>query len=198
MNRREFITLLGGAAIGIRLARAVAHQAAGLGVLARHVDCGKPVAGHQGDNLATMAVEEGTAADRQRAGPRLQDRRESGIEFAFTGGFDDHDLRADGTLRLLHAPQLGRGSGSVRVEQHRDDGGLGNELMQQPQPLGRQVSGGKDHPRDVAAGAVEARDQTGADRIGAGHEDDRRRRGFSLSCLRRCGVRDDHGHLPAN
>src|SRR5262249_42249240 len=62
-------------------------------------------------------------------------------------------------------------SGWFRVPQHSDDGSLGNELVQQPQLLGRQISSGKDHAGDVAAGPTEAGDQACSDRIEAGGED---------------------------
>src|SRR5262252_306859 len=96
--------------------RATMSYATGLEVLARDIACGQPVAGRHGDNLTTTAEKERTAADMKRACARLRNRREGRVEVAFRSGLDDHDLRGDGTTRLVHAQQFIRCSRSVRIQ----------------------------------------------------------------------------------
>ena len=87
----------------------------------------------------------------------------------------------------------------VWVAQHGDDGSRGNQLVQQPEQLGRQGSNDKDDARDVAARSVEACDQASSDRIGSHDEYDRRRRGCGFDCVRHPTARPNYrGHLPAD
>ena len=88
--------------------------------------------GRQRHELSTLAEQEWTTADEQPAGARLDDRCEGAIEFSLVCGFRDQDLPSDRTRRLLQVSQLGLGINTVRVVQHRDDGSLGNQLVQQP------------------------------------------------------------------
>jgi hypothetical protein len=114
-------------------------------------------------------------------------------------GVHHQDLPSDGATRFLQVSRLDFKFNKVRVAQHGDDGSLGNQLVQQPEQLGRQGSNDKDDARDVAARSVEACDQASSDRIGSYDEYDRRRRGCGFSCLRRSTARpNDHGHLPAD
>ena len=82
-----------------------------------------------------MAEKERTPADEQRAGARLDDCCEGGIEFAFTGGFDDHDLRPDGATRLLHASQLGPGSRTLGSSNTAMTAALGTSSCSSPSRL---------------------------------------------------------------
>ena len=88
--------------------------------------------------------------------------------------------------------------GSVRVHEHGDRGRLGHELAQQLQPLRPQHAAEKADARDVAARPVEAGDEAVPDRVAAGREDNRYRRGCGLGRERRIVVADDHGHRPAD
>ena len=93
------------------------------------------VAACQRDELPTSGEEERTAENEQRTGARLHERREGSIEFAFTCGFHDQDLPPDGATCRLTLSQLNFDLRLVRVHQHGNDGGLGNQLVQQPKPL---------------------------------------------------------------
>ena len=85
-------------------------------------------------------VEEGrTAADEQRASARVHYGRESGADFAFIGGLRDHDLAPNSTTRLHGVSRLYIEFSSVGVQQHADDGSLGNQFVQQPQSFGCQI-----------------------------------------------------------
>jgi hypothetical protein len=148
--------------------------------------------------LPTSCVKKWTTADEQRSGTALHDCREGGVEFTFTCRFYDQDFPPDGATCCLDFSQLSLEFRLVRVPQHRDDGSLWNEFVQQPQLLGRQISSGKDHAGDVAAGPTEAGDQACSDRIEAGGEDNWNRRGRRLDSWYRNAVCHDHGHLAAD
>src|SRR5262249_24345239 len=60
--------------------------------------------------------------------------------------------------------------------------------MQQPEPLGRKLGIHIAHAGDIAAGSVDAIDETDLDRVGRGAEHDRNGRGGGLR-----GDRSDHG-----
>src|SRR5262249_2975036 len=51
------------------------------------------------------------------------------------------------------------------IDQHRDMGGLGHQIMEEPQPLGRNFSGEKIDPGRVAARLGKAGDQTKFDGV---------------------------------
>jgi hypothetical protein len=111
---------------------------------------------------------------------------------------NDQDLPADGATCCLYFSHLKLELRLVRVPQHRDDGGLGSKLVQQPQLLGRQIRLGKDHASGVAARAAEAGDQARSDRIETGGEDNRNRRSRRFDSQYRNAVRNDHGCLSAD
>jgi hypothetical protein len=155
------------------------------------------VTGGQRDELSTLIEVDRATADKQRAGARLDNRREGGIEFTFICGFHDQDFATDGATCRRHLSQLDLDFRFVRVHQHRNDGGLGNQFVHEPQLLRHQVNREEGHARDVAPGPVEAGDEASSDRIVADHEDDRRRRGCGLGRRRRKTIADDHGYLAA-
>ena len=120
----------------------------------------------------------------------------SKAEITLTSHSCDCDLPPDGTSRRLHIFELGL-TGSV--QQNGDDGSLGNQFVQQLQPLGDQIGAAdKADAGDIAARAVEARDEADPHRIGADCEDDRRI-ACDLGCVRRgYAARDNHGYPAAN
>jgi hypothetical protein len=77
-------------------------------------------------------------------------------EITFVCGFHDQDLPANRSTSLLRFSHLEFDLRSGRIEQGRDAGRFGNQLVQHPQPLGGQIRRGKDHARDIAARPVEA------------------------------------------
>ena len=98
----------------------------------------------------------------------------------------------------LNVPSLDPRFKRVGPDQHRDGRGGGDELAQHLQPLGSQEPGHEAHAGDVATGPVEAGDQPVHDRIAAGREYDRHRRGGSLGRERRIDVRDNDRHRQAD
>src|SRR5437867_1761402 len=93
-----------------------------------------------------------------------------------------HPLRV---RRFLHVSHDTLGSRLLRVHEQGDLTGLGNQLRQQLEALGRQLDGDDADAREVALRPGEACDETGPDRI-ADEEDDRDRRGCPF-----CGARRD-------
>ena len=97
-----------------------------------------------------------------------------GIDLADRRGVKDHlDLQPDCGGGLLHLPQSGLGDRSIgRIHEHRNTNGLWHQVMQEPQPLGRQLRVEKIDAGRVAAGPGEAGDKTKPDRVLADAEDD--------------------------
>src|SRR5215831_12475702 len=87
-----------------------------------------------------------------------------------------------------------------RIDQHRDTGGLGHQIMEEPQPLGRNFSGKKIDPGRVAARLGKAGDETKFDGVVADAEDNRDRGGRSLGRLSNGGLtgRSYNGYAPAD
>src|SRR5215831_7604945 len=86
------------------------------------------------------------------------------------------------------------------IDQHRDAGGLGHQIMEKSQPLGRNLSGEKIDPGRVAARLGKAGDQTKPDGVVADAEDDRDACGRSLGRLSNGGLtgRSDNGYATAD
>ena len=74
------------------------------------------------------------------------------------------------------------------IDQHRDMGGLGHQIMEKSQPLGRNLAGEKIYPSRVAARLGKAGDQTKPDGVVPDAEDDRDRYGRSLGRLSNGGL----------
>jgi hypothetical protein len=100
--------------------------------------------------------------------------------------------------RFLYIGSLGDGLRHVRADKHSHRRRPGDELAQQFQPLGPEVTGDESHAGEVSARPVEAGDEAVADRIAAGCEHDRHggRRGFGSK--RSSCVGHDHRHPAAD
>ena len=79
-----------------------------------------------------------------------------------------------------HVSSLGLGIRSARIPEHGNRRRLGHKLAQQTQPLRANRLPKNTDTRDVATRPVEAGDETVADRVAPGREDDRDRRGRGL------------------
>ena len=89
---------------------------------------------------------------------------------------------------------------TVGIDEHGKARGSRQQLVQEPEPLCRELHIHGADTGDVAARPVEAGDETSLDRVAAGAEDDRncRGRGFGRECrwhAARCG---DDGHPAAD
>ena len=89
-------------------------------------------------------------------------------------------------------------NGKVGIDEHGNAHGSRQQFMQEPKPLCPKLHHHEADTGDVATWPVEAGDEAVADRIAAGCEDDRDRRGCGLGRNCRRGVgRSDHCHLTA-
>src|SRR5262245_9029721 len=95
-----------GAAIGVRLASPVAHQAAGVDHLTLCMERGNGVPVLQRGELPTSVEKDWATAHEERAGAPLNDRREGGIELAFICYFHGQDLPSDGATCRLDVAQF--------------------------------------------------------------------------------------------
>ena len=100
------------------------------------------------------------------------------IDLADRRGIEDHlNLQPHSGGGFPHVPYRGLGGRSVgRIDEHGNTNGLGYQVMQQPQPLGRDVRDEKIDAGRIPAGPGEASDKTKLDRVFADTEDDRDRR----------------------
>ena len=151
--------------------------------------------------MHAAAGEERVGSDEEGIGALARKGGKGRIDLADRRGVEDLDLQPDGGGGFLHVPQRGLGGRSIgRIDEHGNTNGLGHQVMQQPQPLGRHLAGEKIDAGRVAAGPGEAGDKTKLDRVFADAEDDRDRRCCSFGRERsgRDAGRGDHGHTAAD
>ena len=86
-----------------------------------------------------MANEESIGSDHQRAGSLLDQGCERRIEVAFAARMQDMELEPELAGRRLRVLRHGLGIGICRVDEQRNDGGRGDQLVQQRQPLRHQL-----------------------------------------------------------
>jgi hypothetical protein len=126
----------------------------------------------QADDRPSVAGGERVAGRQQRVGAKPKRRGEGGSD----GLGADHFHRRDGESQLLgdgsRFVQREKSGGKWRVEEHGDVRDSRRELLEELQPLGRELLVRQRHPGDVAAGARQARDEPDGHRItGFGHDD---------------------------
>ena len=128
------------------------------------VDRGKRVARRQRDDLFAPAVEERIGATKGALGPRCTRAAKAASISLSLLAFSDMQFSPKRIRRCLHVPADGVGIGIGRIHKQADDRGLRHRLVQQLQPLRRQLAV-KGHAGDVAARPVEAGDQAMLDRV---------------------------------
>ena len=187
-------------AIAVHKVGCVADKTARFGEFAITVYRGQLIAGRQRHQLIASADEQRILSGKERACPLLSEGGEGRVDFSLRSGARDNYLSLDRACRFLHLAQLAIGIRISRIHQHSDRRGAGDDFIQQPQTLGLQFRPEQAEPRDIAAGAVEARDDASLDRIGGANEDDRDRRGRRYYRFRRIGAAgcDDHRNLAAD
>ena len=142
-----------------------------------------------------LGGEERTATDVECASGRLGNCCEGGIKFMNRCSLHDQNPPPKGFAGGLYRSQFPIGVRKIRVQQHGDDGRLGNQLVQQPQPLGRRICRYKGYARNIAARPIEVGNQTNSDRVVAGDEYDRRCSCCRLGNQRGLAVANDHRGL---
>ena len=145
-------------------------------------------------------LKNGSAATRSAPGPCLHDIRKGRFDLGLAAGVEDRDFFPDRAGRRLGFSDVGHSRREIRVHEHRDGRGRGNEIVQQSQTLLGQLRGEDVDSGRIAAGSGEAGDEPQLDRIGAGveHDGDRCGRGLDRSSGSFAADRDDDGDLAAN
>src|SRR5262245_7751006 len=95
-----------GLSISTGEARTVTDKATCRGVIAACIYRRYRMAGGECDDQVTFAGEIRATADEQRASAFLDDRRETGIYFAFAASFQGNDASSKRTTRRLRISQL--------------------------------------------------------------------------------------------
>src|SRR5262249_59512079 len=95
-----------GTAIGVDLARPVAHQAAHFDKLAERIERRKRMSDSEGGDLPVLARRQCTAGREQRASASVYKLSEGHIEIALTGHCCDYDPPPDRASRRLHVFEL--------------------------------------------------------------------------------------------
>ena len=197
MKRREFITLIGGTAAAWPLA-ARAQQPARL-----------PTIGFLGSGTIS-AWSPWTAAFVQRLRELgWIEGRNVAIEYRWAEGRPERyaevaaefvQLKPEFASRRLHLARLGLGQSAIgRVDQQGHDARRGEQLVQQFEPLRRDLNDQRGYARHVAARPVQACDEAKLDRVAARLEDNRNGCGRCL-CRERCSSSGygNHGNLALN
>src|SRR5262245_35201633 len=122
--------------------------------------------GRQGDELLAPATEERVFRDQQGTRPLSSDRRQGRVDLGFCTGAYNLDFSVDARLRLLQFAQLQIGSRILRVQQDSNRSASGSNLVQKAQALGLQCRPEHAYSGNIASRTIEARDETGLDRVG--------------------------------
>src|SRR5262245_56794399 len=150
----------------IRSISPVTHQPADFGIFTTGIDCGNRGAHRMYRKLHASAGEETVAADEQGVGRLAAKGCEGRLYLAASAGVEHLNLQSEGTRSFRYVAQRGLGGHSVcRIDQHGDTNCLGHQIMQESQPLCRQLSREKIHAGRVAARPRQAGDETQPDRV---------------------------------
>ena len=126
---------------------------------------------------------------------------EGRIEFADRGGIEWLDFKSHSGGGLLRVLQCSLSSVRIdRIYEHGNTNGLGHHVIQEPQPLSRNLCCQKIGAGRVAAGVSEAGEKAKLDRIYTFAEDDWDRCccSFHRERNQRGAYRGDHGRVAAD
>src|SRR5262249_31393089 len=117
----------------------------------------------------------------QYINPCLYGDSKARVDIEIRTGGEVFDLPPEGRSRCLHVCDIAR---TVRIDQDGNAPGVRQQLKQEPEPLWPKLLVHGTYAGDIAAGPVEARDQTRFDRVRTDAEDDRNCRGcrFCRKC----------------
>src|SRR5260370_782972 len=131
-------------------------------------------AGRQFDYWGRPGRKKGVAADEQRIEPVADKSYEGRIDLAAGTRVEDLDFQPKGARRRFHISQRGLGINSKgRIDERRYASGCGHQLVQEFQPLCRQLIIEKVDARRVATWPGEAGNKAEPDRVFADIKDDR-------------------------
>src|SRR5262249_10275167 len=120
-------------AVRFRLARSVAHQAAGFRILAYIIDGGERMARRQRGKLEPTGQQERVRADQERVGSVVDKGREGSFDLATVARRNDMELKPDCGGRSRRIPRHRLSKGRVRIDKKTNARGGGNKLVQQSQ-----------------------------------------------------------------
>src|SRR5215471_5023661 len=173
----------------LELIGSVAHQSAGGNIAPLRVTGWYPLASGQDRKLHTAAAEESVGPDK------------GSIDLANGGGLEYPKLKPDDRGGLLQVPQCVLGGRRIgRIDKHGNTSSRGDQLMQEPQPLGCHLFGEKINSRRIAPRTGKAGHKTKLDRIPRDTEHDWDRRSYRFgraSCGPAAGD-SDHRHWATN
>jgi hypothetical protein len=118
---------------------ALAHQAAGQGVLTVWVDRGQRMAGRERRKLFLARVVEGTVDDQDRTNALLRKSCEGRFEIAIGSGTHNNELKAQRGRRRLQVCDAGLDIGTGRVRENAEPGSIGYQRADQFQSFRRQL-----------------------------------------------------------
>jgi hypothetical protein len=144
----------------IRHAGAVAHQSTGRNDLSPLIHRGQSVTLCQRDELIASAAKECLGCHNHRVGSLLHQAREGGVDLPLCAGFNDNQSPPERIRGILHIFRFGGGARIGRVDDEADYGRRRYQRTQQFQPFRPERVGQKAHSGDIAAGPVEAGDET--------------------------------------
>src|SRR5512144_762603 len=110
-----------------------------------------------------MTREQRIACDHKGAGVSLYCSREGYLSFALVTGVENEHSQPDCACRFLCIAFFGHRAWIVRIDKHRNSGGVRHELSQQVEPLGAQAVGDHGCASDVPAWAVQTATFTGSE-----------------------------------
>src|SRR5215510_2329195 len=119
----------------IRTTASVAHQAAGSGEPASWVDRWHRVAERQYGELFPAADEQSIGANHKPACVQLGRSCKDRFKVVFRAGTQDMELEPEDAGPRLEVSRLGINKWTGRVDEERNDGRRGDQLVQQFQPL---------------------------------------------------------------
>src|SRR5919201_5980835 len=124
--------------------------------------CWNSVARRQGGKLHGAANEEYVGSDKEGIGALAGKTGKGGIDLADRRGVKDHlDLQSHCTCGFRDVAERSLGRLDIgRINKHGNTTGLWHQVMQEPQPLGRQLRIEKIDASRVATGPGEVGDKT--------------------------------------
>jgi hypothetical protein len=155
-----------GLAILIPVARAIAHQAAGVGKLAPMIYRGHRVARRQRRHLHATGDPQRIWTDQKGIRPHFHEGRKGRIDLAIRAGGHHVDLPPDGQTRRLDFSDKGLGDRRIAgIDERGKARGSRQQLVQEPEPLCSKLNADVADAREVAARPVEAGDKSKLDRV---------------------------------
>jgi hypothetical protein len=155
------------------------------------------VAIRQRNDLRAPIIEKWIGSNYKRVDLLLTDGCENSLEVAFSAGIEDTYLTPERAHCRLQFRQLRLCDWVIRIYEHSDDSGCGNQLEQKLQPLCHGLGSDQRYAGDIAARSIEAGDEPETYGVAADHEHDRngRSRRLCRADRRSAGSRDDNGYL---